>query len=860
MATKAPKQNQPTNAPRKRGWLTHIAILLAMLILSCAYFSPALSGKVIRQGDTQKNEAMMKESKDYHQATGEYTHWNSAMFSGMPNYQVGGGSPQKSIFTTLRHVLALEYIGHGRDIGILFLYLLGFYVALLVFGASPWLALTGALAFGLGSYNIIIIEAGHITKAWALGLMAPILAGMALCFRRPKGEDEESARRSKRSDLVWGGLLFTVALGVQLASNHVQITYYTVIGAVMLGIAYLIYAVKEKRVAGFAKGLGVLLLGCAFAFAGNAKLLIVSQQYAKYTMRGGNAITVTPEDLYNDSEPSSIAGKTSGLNIDYAFSWSYGIGETYTLLVPGAMGGGSVEPMDEESQFYKNFRSDQAPLYWGDQPFTSGPVYFGAIVVMLFILGLFVVKGPEKWWLLAATVLAIVMSWGRHFMGFNEWLFNNLPLYNKFRTPSISLVLANVAMVFMAVLALKHYLDGSATKDATAAKKANRALYIATGITAGAILIGMMVAGSFCYSGAGDRQMAGQYGNQWGFIQDALVNDRKALFMSDSWRSLIFVLLGAAVIWFYHNKAGKGTVKHGVTVAATLALTLLVTIDLWGVDRRYLNDKNFVAERSVMLTPSETDKTIDEYAARFGDKDFRVFDLSVNTFNDSYPSAFHRQVGGYSAVKMRRYQDLIDFYLSYHINNNVLNMLNTRYVVTRGQGGPVVQRNPEALGNAWLVDSCRMVADANAEILALNNFDPRSTAIVDKSRFNLEQSVFATDSNDFIEMEHTEPYNPGLRTYHVRCSSDRLAVFSEIYYEPDWVAYIDGKKADYISADYVLRAMLVPAGEHTIEFRDEAPLAKKMDRVSVAGSIIFALTAAGALAIGLKKKKVKQQH
>ena len=812
--------------------LIHCGIILSLFLVAAIYMAPAFDGKVIQQGDTMKWKAMAKEQHDFHDKTGEYTTWTSSMFSGMPSYQVTT-PPSKSIFSKIENLLNLNYIGYGGNIGIIFLYLLGFYVALIAIGLSPWLSLLGALAFGLGSYNIIIIEAGHITKAYAMSMMAPILGGMLLILQRKK--------------YLWGGILFALALGIQIACNHIQITYYTMLIGIILGLVYLVYAIKDKAFKPLLIGVAVMLVGVAFAIGVNARLLFINQEYVKYTMRGGSEITVTPEDLYKDGEPNSIAA-SDGLDIDYAYNWSYGKGETYTLLVPGAYGGGSGETVGTDSEFYKNFRQKQAPLYWGDQPFTSGPVYFGAIVIFLFVLGLFVVKGPERWWILIATILAILMSWGKNFMGFNSFLFEHLPLYNKFRTPSMSLVMANVTMVIMAVLALKTIFDKENPVDK---KKLNLGLYISTGITAGLILLMMALSGTFSFSGASDAQMAAQYGNQWDMIKDVLVKDRKALFMADSWRSLILILIAAVMLWLNINEKIK---QSGIIIGV---LACLVLFDLWGVDRRYLNDSNFVNEKKLKIKPTQTDQILDQYAAQFKDEDYRVFDLSVNTFNDSYPSAFHHQIGGYSAAKLRRYQDLIDFYLSRHINTGVLNMLNTRYVVMPGQNGqPMVQRNPEALGNAWFVDQYQLVEDADAEILALNELNPADTAVIDKRFAAMVQGKnLERDSNSVILMEHQKPYNPDYVVYKTKTAKEQLALFSEVYYAPDWRAYIDGKPADYFRANYILRAMVIPAGEHKIEFRNEAPMMHKLDTVSLICSILFVLAAAGALAIYYRKPK-----
>lgn len=812
--------------------LIHGGIIFFFFLVAAIYMAPAFDGKIIRQGDIQQWQAMAKEQLDFHDKTGEYTTWTSSMFSGMPSYQVTN-PPSKSVFSKIKNFLGLYSFDLGGDAGIVFLYLLGFYAALLAIGLSPWLSLLGALAFGLGSYNIIIIEAGHVSKAYAMSMMAPIIGGMLLILQRKK--------------YVWGGILFALALGIQIASNHIQITFYTMLICIILGLVYLVYAIKNKEFKSLLMGVGVMLIGCAFAIGVNARLLFINQEYVKYTMRGGSEITVTPEDLYKDGEPKSIAA-SNGLDIDYAFSWSYGKGETYTLLVPGSYGGGSGETVGTDSEFYKTFRQKQAPLYWGDQPFTSGPVYFGAIVIFLFVLGMFVVKGPERWWILLATILSIMMAWGKNLMGFNSFLFYHLPLYNKFRTPSMSLVMANVTMVFMAALALKTIFD---KENPIGKKKLNLGLYISTGITAGFILLMMALSGNFSFSGASDVQMAAQYGNQWDIIQKVLVKDRKALFMSDSWRSLILVLFSAVLLWLYINEKIK---QSGIIVGV---LACLVLFDLWGVDRRYLNESNFVSEKRLKLKPSQTDQTLDQYAAQFKDEDYRVFDLSVNTFNDAYPSAFHHQIGGYTAAKLRRYQDLIDFYLSRHINTEVLNMLNTRYVVMQGQGGqPLVQRNPEALGNAWFVNAYQIVEDPNSEILALNDFNPADTAIIDKRFTSLVQGKnLERDSNSVIVMEHQKPYNPDYVVYKTKTSKEQLAVFSEVYYAPDWRAYIDGQPAEYFRVNYILRAMVIPAGEHTIEFRNEAPLMHKLDKIAVLFSVLFVLTVAGSLVWYYRKPK-----
>ncbi|MBO4281803.1 MAG: hypothetical protein J5873_01235 [Bacteroidales bacterium] len=824
----------------KKKILTHVCAIVLLIVTAAVFFAPVFDGKAIRQGDMEKARAMSYEQKQFHDQTGTYTNWNSGMFSGMPAYQIYS-TPQHNIFALLKQASISRVLGSAKEcsFGVLLLYFLGFYIALAALGLNPWLSLLGALAFGFGSYNIIIIEAGHITKAWALSMMAPVLAGIILIFRKK---------------YLWGWVLFTLALGLQIQFNHIQITYYTMIAALALGIVYIVYACMEKQLPTYLKGLVVILIGCFFAVLCNARHLMVNKEYSKYTMRGGTEISVSPNDLYKDAAQASPAGEkvSSGLQLDYAFNWSYGIGETFTLLVPGMYGGGSNERMGENTQFHQTFRSNVAPLYWGEQPFTSGPVYFGAVIVFLFVLGLFLVKGPERWWIGIATLLAILMCWGRNLMGFNAFLFHHLPLYNMFRTPSMSLVIANVGAVLLAVLALKNFLERTENE-----KELKRALYWSAGITAGLCLLFVLFANSFSYTGASDNEMARQYQEHWSAIFNVLQADRKSLLVSDCWRSIGLILATAALLWLY---AGQKLKKEGIALAATI---LIVTFDLWNVDRRYLSDENYTNDRNMtVLQPAPYDTEIDRQAAYFGDKDYRVFNYAVNTFNDSYPSAFHHQVGGYHAAKLRRYQDVIDFYISREVNGGVLNMLNTRYIVAPDrERGYLVQRNPEALGNVWFVDSMLQVENANEEILALHSLNPADKAVINSKEF-AEQLAFnpeelRRDSLSGIEMVHQTPYHPDKVVYRSKTTKRQLAVFSEIYYAPDWFAYIDGKPADYLRVNYILRGMVIPAGEHTIEFRNEAPTLHRWEKISIAGSVLLVLSMAGAFAVtyGRRRKK-----
>ena len=846
----------------KKNILIHIGMIVALLAISAIYFMPILQGKALPQGDLQKYEGMAKAQKDYHEATGEYSTWCPSMFSGMPGYQITN-SPQHSVFTPVKNILSLQIFGRQNDMGVLFLYLLGFYIALVALGVSPWLALLGGLAFGLGSYNIIIIEAGHITKAWAMAMMAPVLAGELLCLKGAGLLRDD--RRKGTSRLVWGGILFMVALGLQIALNHIQITFYTALAGIIMGIVYAVYALKDNYFPRFLMATGILVAGVLLALACNTRHLLVNEEYMQYTMRGGSEITVTPQDLYGKDFPRNNNANDKGLDINYAFSWSYGVGETYTLLVPGAMGGGSVEPVSKSSASYNNFHQEKMPLYWGDQPFTSGPVYFGAIIVFLFLFGMIVVKGPERWWILAATVLAIVLSWGRNFMGFNEWVFNHLPLYNKFRTPSMSLVLANALMVLMAIFGLR---EATSLREKGETKRLLRALYISAGATVGCILVGLLMSGGLSYSGSSDAEMARQYGDQWPMIQSIFIKDRKALFVGDSWRSILFIVLAAATLWVYIKHLSS---KSKAVLPVIGVLALLTIIDLQGVNSRYLSKDNYVRNaRMLEMQPAQYDRDIDAMAAQAGDQDYRVLNLAVNTFNDSKPSAFHNQVGGYSAAKLRRYQDLIDFYISNRINQNVLNMLNTRYIVmNNGQ----VYRNPDALGNCWFVQSIRRAENANDEILLLNDtdtinapFNPAKYAVINVAEMGdklqgLPKVVIdgmaanGVDSTASIVMEHKHPTDLNTLTYRSHSRIPQLAIFSEIYYEPDWKAYIDGKPAEYLRANYILRAMVIPEGDHVIEFRNEAPTMHRLDNITLICSIATVLIIGATLFFYYRRRK-----
>jgi len=728
----------------------------------------------------------------YHEKTGEYADWSNAMFSGMPhNYAYT--QPSKSIFRPIEKIVRIGLPNHTA--APLFLYLLGFYIFMLCVGCSPWMSIVGAIAFALASYNIIIIDAGHINKCLVIATMPAVLGGIMLCYRKR---------------YVAGIIVTLLSLGLNVYWNHQQISYYLLLMIIPLAIVYFISAIKEKEVKDFFIASAVLLLCAVLAIMPAADKLIPTMDYTKETMRGGAV-------LHNAAD--SEAGK-SGLNRDYAFQWSYGKAETMTLLIPNFYGGSSNYPLGDKSETYRTIKkyagASQAkqfvksvPTYWGDQPFTSGPVYAGAIICFLFLLGLMVVPQKERWWLLAAAIIGIVLSWGRNFPSPNNWLFDHLPLYNKFRTPSMALVMTTTSMVIMAMLTLKEVVERKVTL---------KQVGIAGGISVALCLLYVLapsLAGSF--TAKVDAQMP-----DW--LVGAIIEDRQHMLTADAWRSIVFIVLAAVSIVAY-LKMEK--MKLAALVAIIGVLTL---IDLWAVDKHFLNDDHFIPKKQQLWTPSEADRQI----MADTDPDYRVLNLASNTFNESKTSYYHKSIGGYSPAKLRRYQDIIDYYFSGRLNMNVLNMLNTRYIITQ-QG---VQYNPTAFGNAWFVKNVTWVNTPNEEIEAIADADLKAVAIIDTCWRGKIQGEMAMTQPAKIEL--TNYANPGNLFYESESTEAGLAVFSEVYYKT-WRAFIDGEEVPVIRANYILRAIQVPAGKHTIEFRCKDELLHQSQLVSIAASALIAL-------------------
>lgn len=833
-------------------FLPHLIAIAVFLVISLIYFSPVLKGLELRQSDMTNATGVGKELADYREATGHGASWTNSLFSGMPSYQIQGPSTN-NVFGPISTPLKLW--GFQLDLGVMFLYMLGFYVFAITLGISPWLGIIAGVSFALASYNIIIIEVGHITKAWAMAMMAPIFGGMMLVFKKK---------------YLTGIAIFILALGLQINFNHIQITYYTMLAGFILAISYFIFAIKEKQIKTYIISGLILIAGALIAVLPMAAQLKMNSQYVSHTMRGGSEITVKP---VGDTKTKN----DKGLTIDYAYQWSYGIGESLSVLIPDARGGGGSDQRFEDNAKNRiNQIQTVAPArqsdpninqvvqqyagatYWGEQPFTAGTMYFGAIIIFLAFLGLILVKGPERWWLLIATILAFILSWGSNFMAVNEFLFHNLPLYNKFRTPSMALVLANVTLIILAILGLKEFFS----KDLDINKK-KKALYISGGIVGGITLISALVPSLLAsFSASGDSVYQDYLGAS--YIQ-ALVDDRKALFVSDAWRSFLFISAAFFALFFFaFDKIKKEYI-------AVLILGSLIIFDLWGVDKRYLSDQNFVKSQEINIYPTSADNEIFEMVKQNNTNHYRVFNLSVNTFNDATTSYFHPSIGGYHGAKLQRYQDIIDFYFlnkSYvqndlrdpeklssnpirqfysayqgqlSANMGVVNMLDTKFFILPTPEGGKAYPNPEAMGAAWFVPQIDWAKDANEEILKLDNFNPKEVAIIDIRFKDVVKPITSFDSLATIKFEKASDNNPEYAKYTTSSKSDGIMVCSEIYYDEDWKAFIDGKETPYFRANYILRAINVPAGNHVVEFKLESNAFKTFNFISLVGSILVVL-------------------
>lgn len=816
------------------GSMPYIVAIGIFIVLSFAYFFPVLEGKQLPQGDNTHAKGAAQELVEYEEQTGEVSNWTNSMFGGMPAYQIKSDA-SRNIFHTfdiLPKMLGLPY----STVAIMFLYLLGFYILLRSMGMNNLLAIGGSIAFAFGSYNIIIIIAGHITKAYAIALMAPVVAGVLMTFKGGR-------------QMWYGALMTTIALGMELAYNHVQITYYLALTVGFIVVAKLIYAIIDKKIVEWSKSLGLLAAAALLAFLPCVTNLWTTYEYGKYSIRGASELKAPEGEKVH-----------SGLDKEYALAWSYGIHETPTLLIPNVVGGASeaigndVKTVNQLDGQIKEIVQQQSK-YWGGRSFTSGPVYVGAVICFLFFIGAFFYKGRERWWLIAATIFSIMLAWGKNFLPLTDLMFYHFPLYNKFRTVEMALVIASVTMPLLGMLGVKQLYDAPELIRQSMGK-----FFAAIGLTGGIAAL-FYIAPTMFYSFLSDQEVemftslkSGEMGQAYTQLEAALVSARVELLRADAMRSAILILLASASLWFYST--GKLATKY-----AMITISVLILIDLWGVDKRYLNNDNFVAKSKI--DKEFTTSTADKYI--LSDKNpHRVMSLYVNPFNEVFTSYHHQSVGGYHGAKLRRYQDVIDSYLAPEYqqltnalrsqsmeninitmaNSNALNMLNTRYFIYNPNEQPIV--NPYAMGACWFVDSVITAGSADEAIELIGRTNLSTTAIV-------ENAELQSSSDSLSQIELTD-YKPNALTYKTNSASDRLAVFSEIYYPAGWHAYIDNQEAEIFRANYILRAMQIPAGQHTIEFKFEPKSFINGQIVATIGSVIVLILIALAIFFSYKKR------
>ncbi len=799
-------------------FLPHIIVFFLFVIVSLAYFSPVLQGKKIFQNDIVHYTGMAKQQNDFRKTTGEETYWTNSAFGGMPTYQLGAKYPHNYI---KKLDLTIRFLPRPADY--LFLYFIGMYILFLVLKIDYKLAFIGALAFGFSTYLIIILGVGHNAKAHAIAYMPLVLSGIVLTFRKK---------------YLYGFLLTTIAMALELVANHFQMTYYLMLLVIVIGIVYLIEAIKTKTLPQYFKAVGIMAAGVLLAIGMNATNILATKEYADTSTRGKSELTINAD--------GSEKEVNNGLDYNYITEYSYGKLESFNLFIPRFIGGGNSEPLPEDpktldavmqlgkSRQEINQILNQVPMYWGDQPIVAAPAYVGAIIIFLSILALFLIKGKLKWWLTAGFLLSLFLSWGKNFSLLTDFFIDYIPLYNKFRAVSSIQVLLEMILPILAIVGLHQFFFKSE------AEKRKKALLYATGITGGITLIFILFKSVLLsFTSPYDSYFIENFGIQ--FI-DAVREDRTTLFMTDAIRSLILVLLTAGALWFFISKK----LKQGTTIAI---ITLFILFDLVGVDRRYVNNDDFVNAR-IMNHP---------FQKSFADKEilkdtdyFRVYDISTNPFSSGKASFYHNALGGYHAAKPGRMQEIDDFYLSKG-DIGILNMMNVRYIITQSKNGTAVpQRNPYANGPAWMVENVMFAKNANEEIRLLDSLDTKKTAIISKEfKSLLPLENVQRDSTATIELES---HSPNHLVYKTKTKSPQLTLFSEVYYPKGWNAYIDNKPADYLRANYILRAMVIPEGTHTIEFKFEPEVVARGSKISLASSILFVLVFVGG-AVFFRKKE-----
>lgn len=798
-----------------KDYLPHLLVVLLFVIISLAYFSPVLQGKKIFQSDIVQYTGMSKQQNDYRKATGEETYWTDSAFGGMPTYQLGAKYPHnyiKSLDLTLRFL--------PRPADYLLLYFIAIYILFLVLKVDYRLAFLGALAFGFSTYLIIILGVGHNAKAHAIAYMPLVLSGIILTFR---------------GKYLWGFLLTTIAMGLELAANHFQMTYYLMLLVVCVGIAYLIDAYKKKMLSHYFKSVVIMAFGVLIAVGLNATNIMATKEYADSSTRGKSELTINP-----DGSQKEIG---SGLSYEYITEYSYGLIESFNLFIPRFMGGGTSEPLPDDGETIDaliklgaspqeaNEILSQLPVYWGNQPIVAAPAYIGAILIFLAILALFLVKGRIKWWISGAFLLSLLLSWGKNLdeiIPLTQFFIDYVPLYDKFRAVSSIQVIIELVVPVLAVIGLHQFFNNFVKSE-----DRKKALLYATGIAGGlAVLFLLFKSALFDFASPYDQNLRDQLGTP---LVEAIRDDRSALFTSDTFRSLIFVLLAATVLWLF--------LKEKLTrTFAIAALALLILVDLVGVDRRYVNNDDFVSAR-IMEQPFQKNGADEQILKDEGH--FRVYDITTNPFSSGRASYFHNALGGYHAAKPGRIQDLDDYYLA-EGDIGILNMMNVRYIIGQGpNGSPVAQRNPFANGNAWFVENVLIAENADQELVLLDSLDTKRTAVIHndfKDRLPLEK--IERDSTASIDLVS---YKPGELIYEAFSKTPQLAIFSEVYYPNGWNAYLNGVKTPYIRADYVLRAMPLPSGSNKIEFKFEPEVIQTGSTISLSSGILLLLILIGGL-------------
>jgi len=817
-----------------------IAVIVLFAAISFAYFMPAdLEGRILYRHDSSAGRGAGQEQQEYLEQTGERTRWTNATFSGMPTYQT---APSYSSTDMLSRTMNAYHLWLPENVWYVFVYLLGFYILLRAFDFRKELAALGSIIWAFSSYFFIIIAAGHIWKVMALAYLPPMIAGVVYSYR---------------GKYLRGFILTAVFAAFEVKANHVQMTYYYLFIIALMVLAYLESAIKNKTLAQFGKATAVCAAGAALGICLNLSNLYHTWQYGKESMRGKSELV--KKDAGNQT--------SSGLDRDYITQWSYGIDETWTLLVPNTKGGASMSLAASETamkkadpQFMQIYQ--QMGQYWGDQPGTSGPVYVGAFVMMLFVLSLFIVKGPMKWALLGATILSILLSWGKNFMGMTDFFLDYVPMYSKFRTVASILVIAEFTIPLLAMMALKEITD-----DPTILKRKFKWVATSYGLTAGICVLFAVAPTVFFsdFTSASERQALASIPAEYLSPLMANLNEmRQAVFTSDCWRSFFIITLGVAFIWAFYAK--KLSLKTSVALMAILCL-----VDMWQVNKRYLYDDMFVekSQREQAQPMTDTDKQI------LMDKtlDYRVLNLASNTFNENETSYYHKSIGGYHAAKLQRYQDMIENYISPEMQNimksvveaqgdmtmvngdsifPVLNALNARYFIFPLQGGQTVPiRNPYTYGNAWLVDNIKYVNNANEEMDGIANIKLRNEAVADKKFEAVLGKAVAQDETSVVTLDE---YKPNELTYTVNSGKGGVVVFSEVYY-PGWTATIDGEKAELGRVDYILRAINVKPGQHKVVLTFKPQSIKTTETVAYVSYFVLILAVIGGVVLNRRKKK-----